>query len=93
MINGNIGQFLDTGWYNKAALYYNGHVYRCEGDTDFTTGNTRFWVTRWRAYQDNNNIYHTVIGKDGEPLDYDKVLDISDNDLDQLKKSFCKLSF
>ena len=26
MINGNIEQFLDTGWFNEATLFYNGYM-------------------------------------------------------------------
>ena len=31
MINANLEQFLDTGWYNEATLYLNGYTYWCEG--------------------------------------------------------------
>ncbi len=27
MINGYAEQFLDTGWYSEATLYYNGYIY------------------------------------------------------------------
>lgn len=31
MINANLDQFLDTGWFNEATLYLNGYTYWCEG--------------------------------------------------------------
>ena len=36
MINANLSQFLDTGWFNEATLYYNGFIYWCEGNWDKT---------------------------------------------------------
>ena len=27
MINGHLVQFLDTGWYSEATLYFNGYIY------------------------------------------------------------------
>ena len=49
MKNGNLETFLDTGWYTEAELYYQGNVYWFEGDTDFETGISDFYVDRWRA--------------------------------------------
>ena len=31
MINANLEQFLDTGWFSEATLYLNGYTYWCEG--------------------------------------------------------------
>ena len=36
MINANLSQFLDNGWYNECELYYKGYVYFCEGDVDLS---------------------------------------------------------
>lgn len=36
MINADLDQFLDTGWFNEATLYYNGYTYWCEGCWDKT---------------------------------------------------------
>ena len=38
MKNGSLEQFLDTGWYTEAELYYHGYVYWCEGCTDEVDG-------------------------------------------------------
>ncbi len=32
MINANLEQFLDTGWFSEATLYLNGFTYWCEGN-------------------------------------------------------------
>ena len=34
MINGNLEQFLDTGWFNEATLFYKGYIYWCEAQFD-----------------------------------------------------------
>ena len=49
MINGNLSQFLDTGWYSEETIYFSGYIYWCEGDTNPETGISHFWVNRWRA--------------------------------------------
>lgn len=88
MINGNINQFLDTGWYNEATLFYQGYIYWCESDTDFSNDITRFQVSRWNAQMGDDMLYHSILDKNGEPSHYEKVLDISDKDMDKLKKDF-----
>lgn len=32
MINGDLDQFLDTGWYTESTIYYKGHIFWCESD-------------------------------------------------------------
>lgn len=88
MINGNINQFLDTGWYSEATLFYRGYIYWCEADTDFSTDITRFQVSRWMAQKGEDMLYHSILDENKEPLHYEKVLDISDKDMDKLKKEF-----
>jgi hypothetical protein len=34
MINGNLDQFLDNGWFSEATLYYNSYIYWLEAQTD-----------------------------------------------------------
>lgn len=48
MINANLEQFLDSGWYSGATLYYEGYTYVCEG---------------WYENADNNNPMHLVVYK------------------------------
>lgn len=87
MINGDIEQFLDTGWYCEAELYYQGHVYWCEGEY-LTPTDTHFWVYRWKAVCDDNKYYHTVLGKDGEPEEWSVAYDIHAGNLDEVRRRF-----
>jgi len=87
VINGNLEQFLDTGWYTEAELYYDGYVFWCEATTNSDTGNTEFFVDRWRADCDGE-FYHQYIGTDGKLVDYSRVLSMNGTDMDDLKKRF-----
>ena len=49
MINGLLDQFLDTGWYTEATLFYNGFIYWCEAQSDLTTNTTTFFIDKWAA--------------------------------------------
>ena len=61
MINGNLSQFLDTGWYSEGTIYFSGYIYWCEGDTNPETGISHFWVNRWRAETEENKLYRSII--------------------------------
>ena len=87
MINGNLEQFLDTGWYTESELYYDGYVFWCEAVTDLDTGETEFFVDRWRADCDGK-FYHQYIGPDGNLVDYSRVLSLTGSDMDDLKRRF-----
>ena len=41
MINANLEQFLDTGWFSEATLYLNGYTYWCEGSWDYSRKNPK----------------------------------------------------
>ena len=50
MINANLEQFLDTGWYNEATLYLNGYTYWCEGSWDYSREKPmHFFVYKYRS--------------------------------------------
>ncbi len=53
MINGNLDQFLDTGWFSEATLYYNGYIYWLEAQTDDIE--SVFFIDRWKAQNEDNN--------------------------------------
>ena len=59
MINGYAEQFLDTGWYSEATLYYN----------------------------EENLYYHSILQADGT-LQWERVLEIHNTDLELIKKQF-----
>ncbi|MBP5492752.1 MAG: hypothetical protein J6Y08_07895 [Clostridiales bacterium] len=88
MINGNLDQFLDTGWFSEATIYYDGYVYWCEATTNFESGINHFFVDRWRAKKGEDNLYHSLIDEHGELTDYDRILEIENSDLDMIKKQF-----
>lgn len=85
MINGHIEQFLDTGWFSEATLYYNGYVYWLEAQTD--EANITFFIDRWRAQNENNQFYHSILNQDGS-LEWERVLEIQGTDLELIKKQF-----
>jgi len=85
MINGNINQFLDTGWFSEATLYYNGYIYWLEAQS--TENESVFFIDRWKAHNEDNKYYHTITDMDGT-ISYDRVLEIHGTDLDLLKKQF-----
>lgn len=88
MINGNLEQFIDTGWFTEATLYLNGFVYWCEAQYDVEKHENHFFVNKWRAINENDLSYHTIITDDGEPLEWECVFETYDSDLDVIKKRF-----
>ena len=87
MINGYLEQFLDTGWYTEATLYYNGYIYWCEAQYDSTTGISRFFVDKWAAANEDNTYYHSIFETDGT-LKWNRVYETENKDLDLIKKQF-----
>ena len=87
MINGSLEQFLDTGWFSEATVFYNGYLYWCEAVFDETTRKNTFFVDRWRAENESNEWYHSILNKDGK-LEYERVYEDSDVDIEQIKKRF-----
>ncbi len=62
MINGQLDQFLDTGWFSEATLYYNGFIYWCEVQSDLTTNTTTFFIDKWAVENEDNTYYHFFAG-------------------------------
>ncbi len=88
MTKETLTQFLDTGWYTEATLFYNGYIYWFEGCTDFDTDITKFFVARWKAKNEKNKIFFTYCDKKLEPLDYKILYEENNKDLDLIKKHF-----
>ena len=89
MINGSLEQFLDTGWYSEATLYYNSFVYWHEGYTDFNTHVHTFLVQRWRASLVKNDfdlcrVYHMK----NDVVDYKIVFELNGKDMNFIKTQF-----
>lgn len=82
MHNGDVNQFLDTGWYTESTIWYKGYIYWCEGSTDFKTGICHFWIYKWRADKDEEYFYHSYKKADGDYLDYETVYDIKGDSME-----------
>ncbi len=87
MINGNLEQFLDTGWYSEATLILDGSIYWCETQSDCDSNIICFFVDKWAAENENNLYYHSILESDGT-LKWERVLQIKDNDMDIIKRKF-----
>ena len=88
MINGRLEQFLDTGWYSEATIFYKGYIYWCEADTDAKTHMTTFKVEKWKAINEDNEVYHSVCDASGEPVGYEEVYSVTAKQLDIIIKKF-----
>jgi len=88
MINGRIQDFLDTGWYNEATLFYEGYVYWCEGFTDTDSQLSTFFVDRWAARTTDYVYYHEIRLPDGRLKDYQRIFEVSGNSMDEIKRTF-----
>ena len=87
MINGLLEQFLDTGWYSEATLFYKGFIYWCEAQSDPITNTITFFIDRWAAENEDNTYYHTLLEHDGT-LMWNRVFEITDSDMDRIKQRF-----
>ena len=89
MINANLEQFLDTGWYNEATLYLNGYTYWCEGYWEKSKEKPmHFFVYKYRSEIINEKFTRRI--NDGEKGEYDIVFDIWGYDEDDVKEQFLK---
>ena len=87
MINGRLEQFLDTGWYSEAALFYNGYIYWCEAQFNTKTNSTTFFVDKWAAKNENNTYYHSFLETDGT-IKWNRIFEMSNTDLNIIKRRF-----
>lgn len=89
MINADLEQFLDTGWFSEAEIRYKGYICWCEAQTDFETDITTFFVDRWEAINQDNTLYHSILEDDGT-LVRKRIIEIKDKDFDLIKNQFFK---
>ena len=87
MLNGNLENFLDTGWFSEAVLFLNGRAYWHEAQYDPKTGQSRFFVDSWRAVNEDDKYCHPILNQDGT-LDWSRVYEDFDADYDLIKKRF-----
>lgn len=89
MINGNLSQFLDTGWWNAdATIYYNEHIYFFESyfDDDHTM---HLRIMRWKARNVDNKTYEDVYDENGEWIDFSQIEMEAPNE-EALREKFLK---
>ena len=87
MINGNTEDFLDTGWFMEATLYYKGYIYWFEGFSTDDGGTCTFFVDKWRGLLTDDMYFHEYHLNDNR-VDYKRVFEISGANMDTLKKAF-----
>ena len=87
MINGSLNQFLDTGWFTEATLFYHDYVYWCEAYYDTEKKSNIFFIDKWHAVNENNAYYHSIVDENGN-LTYTRIYEDSDEDLDAIKRRF-----
>ena len=92
MINANLEQFLDNGWYNEATLFYKGHTYWCEGCYNRSKDNPfHFWVYRYKSIlvkEKNGKTWSKREIKDDDVADFSTVFEIWTKSEEDAKELF-----
>ena len=87
MINANLEQFLDTGWFNEATLYYEGYIYWCEGGIYHKKNNSFYFsVYRFPAQIINEKYFKRLHSE--EPFKY--LYEDTGKNEDEVKERFLK---
>ena len=90
MINASLSQFLDTGWFSEATLYYKGYTYWCEGDWDYTRDKPmHFFVYKYRSIV-VDKIYTRRLVDNGDVVDYSIVFEVYGANETEVKEQFLK---
>ena len=85
MINASLEQFLDTGWFSDATLYYKGYVYWCEGCWDYNREKPmNFFVYRFPVKLINEDTFVRL------NYEYEMLLDIYGYGEEDVKEEFLK---
>ena len=85
MINANLEQFLDTGWFSEATLYLNGYTYWCEG----CWNEEREKPMHFFVYKYESVVVDEIYTKP-KNSNYQKVFDIYGNSEEEVKEEFLK---
>lgn len=73
MINGNLEQFLDTGWWNgDATIYYNEHIYFLDGYFD-KEKNIHLRIMKWKVKNVENRTFQNIYDDKGDLIDYSEI--------------------
>ena len=93
MINANLEQFLDTGWFNEATLYYNGYTYWCEANWhEEKEKPMHFFVYKYRStiFRDGERIWTKRLIENGSVVDYSTIFDVWGYGEEDVKIEFLK---
>lgn len=85
MINANLEQFLDTGWFSEATLYLNGYTYWCEG----CWNEEREKPMHFFVYKYESVVVDKIYTKP-KNSNYQTVFDIYGNSEEEVKEEFLK---
>lgn len=85
MINANLEQFLDTGWFSEATLYLNGYTYWCEG----CWNEEREKPMHFFVYKYESVVIDKIYTK-SKNSNYQTVFDIYGNSEEEVKEEFLK---
>ncbi len=89
MINGNLEQFLDTGWWNAdATLFYQDHIYFFDGYFD-EKHHMHLRIMKWKAKNINNERFENVCDSSGKVLDY-QCFEMQGNAEEELREKMLK---
>ena len=73
MMNGNLEQFLDTGWWNAdAIIFYNGYIYFLDGYFDIDS-HMHLIIQKWRAKNIDNKTFESLKETNGDLIDYHSI--------------------
>ena len=77
MKNGNLEQFLDTGWFSEATLYLNGYTYWCEGTwtEDGREKPMHLTIQKYKSCVVNDVYTKCYVDSNGDAVDFENVLD------------------
>lgn len=91
MINANLEQFLDNGWYMEATLYLNGYTYWLEGCWTFEKPDKfHYFIYKYRSIMiDETHTKRLIV--DGDVAEYQELFNEYFDSEEQAKKVFFSL--
>ena len=93
MINANLEQFLDTGWFSEATLFYKGYIYWCEGGLDPKLNKMYISVYRFPAEIVDNKYFKRLTPNEPFEYIYEDWGNSEDEVKERLKKQIKKQIF
>ncbi len=86
MINADLNQFLDTGWWNQdATIYYRGYIHFLDSWNDEEGMHLR--IMKWRAKNIDNKRYEDIHDETGDLADFSQMFFLGEDE-DDLREKF-----